>query len=354
MRTQRYTRTRMRTTLITLLVALTFIVGVSVVPASTPAQAAPSARPAAPATVTEMAKVTLNETSIAPPGFAANTSEGVGAAIAWAGTDSRHRINVMTSSDGLSYGNKLTLNQETTDRPALAREPGRDGGAIAIAWRGTDSHHWLNVLYDPYGVHGQPRQLVTGQTSFTSPAIAFFQGKLLLAWTGSDPGHHLNVMSIGLPDPAFHPGPVTTLGFTGSSGPSLTAVTAGNGSQTAVLSWATTSSHVNLAQSSDGVRFTSALGSGLADTSFSSPAFTHFPSEGGPEYWIAWTGTDTAHHLNVRWTPTSAYPQWTGAKTILPELALGGPQLGFQEGLLIAWTGTDSAHHLNIARLQGF
>jgi len=34
-------------------------------------------------------------------------------------------------------------------------------------------------------------------------------------------------------------------------------------------------------------------------------------------------------------------------------LALGGPGLGFQEGLLIAWTGTDSAHHLNVARLQG-
>jgi hypothetical protein len=41
-------------------------------------------------------------------------------------------------------------------------------------------------------------------------------------------------------------------------------------------------------------------------------------------------------------------------KAVLPEWALGGPGLGLQEGMLIAWTGTDSAHHLNVARLQEF
>jgi hypothetical protein len=310
---------------------------------------------ATPATVTEAAKVILSQTSVAAPGFAANASDAIGAAIAWAGTDRLHHINVMTSNDGLHYGHKLTLSQETVDRPALGREAARGGGAVAIAWRGTDSLHRVSVLYDPHGVHGPPRLLITRQTTFTTPAIAFFHANLLLAWTGTDPAHHLNVMPSGVMSPTLTPGSKTILGFTGSDGPSLAVATNNaTGAQTAVLSWATTASHINLAQSTDGVHFTSALGAGLAATTASSPVFVHFTSEGGPEYWIAWTGTDPTHHLNVKWTPTAAYPQWTGTKTILPELALGGPGLGFQEGLLIAWTGVDPAHHLNIARLQGF
>jgi hypothetical protein len=352
----------MGTTLTRVLVSLTFVLAIFAAPTNTPAEARPrSAGPDSavsvtiPATVTEAAKVILGQTSVAAPGFAGNASQGVSTAISWAGTDSLHRINVLTStsSDGLHYGNKRILNQETVDRPALAREPGRGGGAVAIAWRGTDSQHRVNVLYDPYGVHGPPRQAITSQTTFTTPAIAFFQAHLLLAWTGTDPAHHLNVLPIGIMGPGLTPGAKTVLGFTANTGPSLAVDIAASGAQTAVLSWATTASRIDLAQSTDGVHFTSALGAGLAATTASSPVFVHFTSGGGPEYWIAWTGTDAAHHLNVKWTSAAAYPQWTGAKTILPELALGGPGLGFQQGLLIAWTGTDAAHHLNVARLQG-
>jgi hypothetical protein len=307
-----------------------------------------------PATVSEVAKVTLGETSVNAPGFAADAQQGIGAVIAWAGTDSLHRINLMTSGDGQHYGHKLTLNQTTSNRPAVAREPASAGGAVALAWRGTDRFHTLNVLYDPYGVHGQSHQLVTAQTSFTTPAIAFFQGKLLLAWTGTDANHSLNVLPIALPNPAFVPGKKTVLTqFSASAGPNLSVVVHAGSANGVVLSWASATGRLILAQSSDGVHFTSALGGGLAEASPSSPAFIHFQSEGGPEFWIAWTGTDSAHQLNVKWTPTAAYPKWTGAKTILPELALGGPGLGFQEGLFIAWTGTDGAHHLNVARLQG-
>jgi hypothetical protein len=344
---------RTRTALFSVSVVLTLVIGVFAAASAQTASARGSVAPAQPATVSELAKVTLDETSINAPGFAADAQQGIGAVIAWAGTDPLHHINVITSSDGLHYGHKLTLDQQTINRPAIAREPASAGGAVALAWRGTDGFHTLNVLYDPYGVHGQPRQLVTAQTSFTTPAIAFFQGKLLLAWTGTDPNHSLNVLPIALPNPAFVPGTKTVLAqFSASAGPNLSVVKTGSTSGV-VLSWATATGGLNLAQSSDGVHFTSALGSGLAETSPSSPNMIHFQSEGGPEFWIAWTGTDAAYHLNVKWTPTSSYPHWTGAKTILPESALGGPGLGFQEGLLIAWTGTDSTHHLNVARLQG-
>ncbi len=67
--------------------------------------------------------------------------------------------------------------------------------------------------------------------------------------------------------------------------------------------------------------------------------------------WIGWTGTDTAHHLNLQWTTT--FPQFTNpatTKTVLGETALGGPALGYNAGEQIAWTGTDSVHHVNVAK----
>src|SRR5258706_6284329 len=57
------------------------------------------------------------------------------------------------------------------------------------------------------------------------------------------------------------------------------------------------------------------------------------------------------HAAPVRQTaPASAAPAPAGAvqvvgKTILPETSIAGPGLA---GLEIAWTGTDAAHHLNV------
>ena len=168
-----------RTALISVVVVLTFTISAFVTAPVRAAVQHSAVAPARPAAVSELAKVTLSDTSVNAPGFAVDAQQGIGAVIAWAGTDSLHRINLMTSSDGLHYDHKLTLSETTINRPAVAREPASAGGAVALAWRGTDSFHTLNVLYDPYGVHGQPQHLVTAQTSFTTPAIAFFQGKLL-------------------------------------------------------------------------------------------------------------------------------------------------------------------------------
>jgi hypothetical protein len=64
-----------------------------------------------------------------------------------------------------------------------------------------------------------------------------------------------------------------------------------------VLGWSTraTTPRLNLAESTDGVHFTSVLGSGLPQTSATAPQFTKVSGEPC----IAWTGTDAAHHLNV-------------------------------------------------------
>lgn len=316
-----------------------------------PARAAPQSSRAAPqpisATVREIGKTVLPETSINAPGFFSYVNQPyTGSVIAWAGTDSRHRINVMTSVDGLNYGNKITLGDTTLNRPAVVQMSKAAGGVVIVAWRGTDANHSLNVMFD---VYGSRQKLTLADNSFTSPAIAIFGGGALLAWTGTDFNHSLNVRKIFLAP--LSAGPKTILSqFSSDAWPNLT-----NRDSRIVLSWTTRATHLNFADSTNGVTFTSALGSGLPQLSSFGPAYLQFHTEGGPEDWIAWTGTDSLHHLNVEWT--TRYPQWpdpASTKTVLPELALGGPGLGFGQGLLIAWTGTDSLHHLNVARLTGF
>ena len=330
-----------------IIVALALVVGTF---AATPTHAAAPRTPAAPATVTVMDKVTLDETSVNAPGFYANMNIGATGVIAWAGADSLHHINVMTSKDGLHYSNKITLNQMTVNRPAVVQMSESAGKAVAIAWRGTDAAHRLNVMFDVYGGR---EKLILNETSFTGPSLAIFNGKLLLSWVGEDANHSLNVLPISVP--SLTPQTKTVLRqFSSSAGPTLRVVTTGV-SSTLAMGWLTPASRLNVAQSTDGVRFTTALGAGLPQTSVSSPDTLYYMTEGGPEYWIAWTGTDTYHHLNVQWT--THYPQWPDAattKTILPEWGMGAPSIGFEEGVVIAWTGIDSAHHLNVARLQGF
>ncbi len=338
---------RRRLTLTGILVALAFVVGFF---GTVPAKAAPSASAASStrSAVTVLQKVMLNETSINAPGFYGNTNQGAGEVIAWTGTDPHHRINLLTSTDAMHWGHKVTLWETTTYRPAVVQMSSSAGGAVAIAWTGTDPNHSLNVLFNVYGA--QKKLTLWNDNSFTGPALTIYKGNLLLSWAGTDPNHSLNVLPISLS--TFKAGTKTTLWQYGASaGPNLFVLNLGSTS-TLALSWATKTSHLNQATSTDGVHFTSALGGGLSYTSPSSPAMTYFQSEGGPEYWLAWTGTDTYGRLHVLWT--AHFPQWTGSHSALAEWALGAPQLGFDQGLLIAWTGVDSAHHLNVARLQGF
>jgi hypothetical protein len=58
--------------------------------------------------------------------------------------------------------------------------------------------------------------------------------------------------------------------------------------------------------------------------------------------YIAWTGTDPQHHLNIE-------NLYTGAKSTLPDTSSAAPALTVYQGrLFITWTGTDPQHHLNV------
>jgi hypothetical protein len=308
--------------------------------ALTPVAASPAKH--AIAMVTVGTKVTLPETSIDGPGFASTE-------IAWTGTDAAHHLNVASGTDGLHFPNKTVFPETSPVGPAfiVGEIPGVGDHTSSLAWIGTDATHHLNVEFGtPLGT-----KLKLPETSFATPAIGFgvFNGtkEWLLAWTGSDANHSLNVLPITASSsgtPVL--GKKTVLPqFSSDAGPSLAT-----GTSELVLGWSVRGTRqLNLAESTDGVHFTSALGAGLPETSATAPQFMQ--PGGNSSGCIAWTGTDSAHHLNVQCT--TQFPQFPDPatnKTKLAETALGVPGFANNE---IAWTGTDAAHHLNVAQLQG-
>jgi hypothetical protein len=93
----------------------------------------------------------------------------------------------------------------------------------------------------------------------------------------------------------------------------------------------------------------------LPETSPTGPALWTIegsPSSSTYNAVLAWTGTDPAHHVNVR---TSGDGQHFGPKVTLGETAISRPAVAvslssqsFARILILAWTGTDTRHSLNV------
>jgi hypothetical protein len=337
---------------LTTVVAVAIVAGIAVAGTVAPARAASQPAQVAPANlaaVTETAKVTLPETSIAGPGF-----DG---AIAWTGTDAAHHLNVRIGTGGLAFPTKTILPETSPVGPALLGEPGSQPLTVDLAWTGTDAAHHVNVEFGP----PNGTKLTLHETSFATPAIA--RGivgdveETLVAWTGTDANHSLNVLAITRAGTGPTVMKKTVLSqFSSDAGPSLVGLGNPSGPSEFVLGWSVRGTQrLNLATSTDGVAFTSALGAGLPQLSATAPQLAEQTNaQGQKERCIAWTGTDAAHHLNVQCTTT--FPQFPDAahtKTVLPETALGVPGFGGvgRGNGVIAWTGTDAARHLNVAEL---
>lgn len=306
----------------------------------------------------ELTKMILSETSIDGPALwsvATTQAHTVASAIAWTGTDPSHRLNVMTSTDGLAYTNKLTLGETSIARPAIVRMSDAAGGVVALAWTGTDPAHRVNVLFDVYGEH--PQKLTLNEESMTAPAITIFNGQLLVAWTGTDPGHHLNVLPIMI-GAGLRAGTKTTLrDFQSKVGPGLVTDITANPSQL-LLTWISLppALMITFSTSTDGVRWANAETPDRPELSASTPSMLTIQSTDMPRDYWAWTGTSGKYSLNIAYTVHfHEWPMDTPTHAILGESCLGGPVLGFTGALhqlLFAWTGTDPAHHLNVATLQ--
>ena len=82
----------------------------------------------------------------------------------------------------------------------------------------------------------------------------------------------------------------------------------------------------------------------LTDTAIGAPALANVNDT---VLAIAWTGTDSSHHLNVMGSRDEDFS--FGNKVILPETSFDGPGFCFGNGrAYLAWVGTDSEHHLNV------
>lgn len=210
------------------------------------------AAPAAPAVVfgppAEGAKVTLGETSLDGPAVWTTPSGDLRGVLAWTGTDVAHHLNYLTSSDGLHYTYKHTLDETSLWRPAVTFDSGGRAGFIVLAWIGTDRNHWLNLLYiDAF--NGAPLQTVTLRTenSFTAPTVAALgTGEVLLAWAGTDAQHTLNTLTFSVQRQPFNKH--TLWGFSSLSRPDLSL---DRGAGQLLLAWTAPDNRLQFAASTD-------------------------------------------------------------------------------------------------------
>jgi hypothetical protein len=301
------------------------------------------------------AAITLNESSIAGPGFWSDTAyqpaSGTtppAAVLAWTGTNRSHSLNVETSTDGLNYTNKVVLSESSITRPSVIVVPSSTSNVVVLGWVGTNSSHSLNVIYD---VYGSRQKLVLPYSSSYTPSLAYFGGQVWMAWTGTDSKHTLNVVALGAKGQA--PGAHVTLsGDASNAAPDLVADPLDN---VLLLSWQIpVTNQLNFVQSTNGANWTAGLPSPSGWTTRTSPSMMVIdPAPSGmPAYYWSWTSATSNKALNVM--PSNALGTWSQPPNILSESGIDSLSLGYagqQNQILIAWTGTNRAHNLNVGIL---
>lgn len=303
----------------------------------------------------EGAKVTLADTSIDGPAIMATYSPAT--VIAWSGTDSLHHLNLMTSSDGLHYGNKITLPDYSPWRPAVAFiDSGRGApyGTIALAWTGADARHSLNLEFISMPGYKVTQKITFwGETSFTAPAITTINGDInsdvYLSWAGTDRAHSLNVIH-RTTNPVTQ-SKTTFWGWSSISRPNLMTDLSGQ-SPSLLLSWTGTNNRIHYATAPFGAHWTEPTTSPLSMTTAWAPSMIGFSSTTQSTHWLAWTGSGSTSTHSVTVMNTSLGWDDPDGKTMLSELAISSPALaynGASTSVLFAWTGVDPAHHLNVA-----
>ena len=306
---------------------------------------------------TEGTKVILPDTSIDGASLWTSPTNSIRAVIAWTGTDTQHHLNIMTSADGLHYTNKHILPFTSLWRPAVVfnvSERGEPYGNIIVAWTAPTTPHVLKVTYISMPGFSVARTLTLGEdTSFTAPSITLLNDTVYVAFAGNDANHSLNIRTI---DRTGAVGSKVVLRQWGSiSRPDVSYDWA---TDSFLLAWTGSNNRISFAKSYlDVTHFIQPPNSGLVEWSAWAPSMTGLRASNMPLHWLAWTGalSDTQHHVNVQYT--EAFPSWVNAnsKATLRETAISGPELGYVGvvgQVLVTWTGTDTAHHLNVAVIK--
>jgi hypothetical protein len=213
--------------------------------------------------------------------------------LAWTAAD-RH-LNVICSSDGVHFNNKVTLTDTSKVGPTLASFNGR----LYLGWTGLDGH--LNVESSANGMTfsnkvtlGETSLLTFGtQTQTLSPALASFDGKLYIAWTGNVTTLNVESSTDGMTFSNKVTLPETE---TSHAAPALTVENAASHGQptSLVLGFTSVGSElINTQVSTDGRTFSGKMTS--TQTGFEGLALVS-PSRGMLD--VAWTSTTNLRQLN--------------------------------------------------------
>lgn len=294
-------------------------------------------------------KITLSETSIGGPALWSLPDATPRVILAWTGTDPAHHVNVSTGTDGFYYGAKRILPETSPYRPAVTFSSGGRAGFIVVAWTGTDAAHTVNVEYLDAGTLATVRKLTFwGNSSTSAPGVAVYgAGELAVSWTDSAQG--INILRLSPQGQVLGQARLEQL-FASADGPNLSYDPGAGQLILAKIEPAQFASVLFFSTSTDAVQWTSERY--INETSAFSPSMVGIKAINMPTHWLAWTGTDAGHRLNVQYT--ESFPDWANvnSKTTLGETAFGPPALGYigtERQMLVAWTGTDPAHHLNVA-----
>lgn len=220
-----------------------------------------------------------------------------------------NRVLAAPTGSAASYsapkeGAKVTLADNSIDGPAIATTY---APATVLAWTGTDPVHHINLMVSSDGLH-YGHKLVLHEASLWRPAVAFIDngrgapyGTIVIAWTGTDSAHTLNLAFV--------------------STPSYTVTQK-------ITYW--------------------------GDTSFTAPGLTTVNGDINSDVYLAWSGNDARHSLNVIHHTTQANTDhkvtlWGWTSISRPNLATdhsGNATLP----VIMSWLGSDS--HLAFATSQ--
>jgi hypothetical protein len=282
-------------------------------------------------------KLTLHETARGSPALAADDDGRL--LLAWAGTDSPSRINVMSSADGIAWSGKAAMHETTGNAPAVAVDRGR----VFVAWTGDDRKHSVNLVSTAdEKFRAWDEKIVFSESSLAGPALAVGGGRLYLAWTGLD--RRMNVMSW---DGGATWSDKVTLSETSAGRPSLVVQ-----NDTLYVLWSGTDRAHSLnaiAVTPDG-QFGDAIA--LGETSPYTPV-SAVGADGLPR--LLWTGSGN-RFLNAAVygapLPDGLSSAQADKRTYEDTAADGPAACAWQGRIALAWTGTDQSGRLNVATLS--
>ena len=265
-------------------------------------------------------KSILGETSSNGPAL---VNRGNQLLLGWTGVGNL-RLNFMSSTNGLTFSNKVTLGDISPAALALAVFNNR----FVVAWIGVGNNR-LNVMQSNNGLSWS-NKVTLNDTSLSSPSLAVFGNQLYLAWRGVG-NNQLNVMRSS---DGINWSNKVTLGDTTTSGPTLAAL-----GPRLLLGWrGVGNNQLNVLQSSNGTAFTNKVT--LGDTTVSKPQL-HI---NGARALLTWQGVGN-QRLNVLMSTNGS--AWTN-KFTSNETCIDGPVIATLGNRLVwGWTGTDAAHRLN-------